>query len=483
MSLAEYERKRDFTKTPEPKAKIGKPNARPIFVVQEHHASRLHYDLRLEAGGVLNSWAVTKEPSADPSVKRLAVRTEDHPLAYATFEGDIPQGEYGAGHMTIWDAGTYDPPRGAADISAGLATGKTEVTLHGKKLGGSFALVRMAGRGRGDNWLLIKKKDAHAKPAAVDASEDATNGARKKRAKSGKSSKVSAAARAVVKGKPQRVEFTHVEKVMYPEAGLTKGDVLKYYLDVADVLIPHLRDRPVTLERLPDGLGGTAPRFWQKNTPAYYPKWIPRVELPSERGKPVQYALVNDAETLAYLVNQGTLTFHTYLSRVQTLDRPDFIAYDLDPGSAKFADVVRIARTLHDILDDQKARSFPKTSGKSGLHILVPWTGAGGYDEARAWAMGNALRVVAELPDVATVERRKDDRGGRVYVDVIQNAQGHHVVPPYVMRAVAGATVSTPLEWKEVTPKLDPKKFTPAVVLSRLKRKGDLMGDLLTAKG
>ena len=277
------------------------------------------------------------------------------------------------------------------------------------------------------------------------------------------------------------VRFTNVDKMMFPEAGLTKGDLLKYYIDVAPTLLPHLKDRPVTLERLPDGIGEGRPRFWQKNTPAYYPKWIPRFEIKRDDGKPVQYALVNDVETLAYLVNQGAITFHTYLSRVQNLKKPDYVVFDFDPGENEFADVVRLARRLHGVLDEQRVTSYPKTSGKSGLHVVVPWDRSGGFDEARGWAMKQAEKLVAEFPKLATVERFKEKRRGRIYVDVIQNAPGHHVVPPYVIRAIPRATVSTPLDWKEVTPKLNPARFTTAEVLKRLKKNADRFGELIPA--
>lgn len=287
------------------------------------------------------------------------------------------------------------------------------------------------------------------------------------------------AGRPAPKRKPAPVVFTHVEKVMFPETGVTKGEVIEYYLKVADKLIPHLRDRPITLERMPDGVGEGKPRFWQKNTPDYYPDWIPRVELPTEDGRPVRYALINDAETLAYLVNQGAITFHPFLSRVQDLDRPDYVLFDLDPGGAKFTDVVTIARAIHDVLDGQKVTNFVKTSGKSGLHILAPWRDKGGFDEARGWAMGIAESVVRELPKLATTERMKDARSGRVYVDVIQNAPRKHAVPPYVLRPTPGATVSTPLDWKEVTEKLDPKKFNLRTVLKRFGDKPDPLKSLI----
>jgi bifunctional non-homologous end joining protein LigD len=279
------------------------------------------------------------------------------------------------------------------------------------------------------------------------------------------------------------VKFTNTDKVMFPEAGITKGELLHFYLQIAPVLLPQLRDRPITVERLPDGVGEGAPRFWQKNTPDYYPAWIPRQNLPTEQGKPVHYALVNDEHTLAYLVNQGTVTFHVWFSRVKDIDRPDFVVFDLDPSGAPFEHVVRIAQTLHKLLDAAKVDSYPKTSGKSGVHILVPWRTTGGYDEARAWAMKIAERAVEALPDIATVKRSKAARGGRVYVDVMQNARGHHAVPAYVVRATPEGTVSTPLEWREVNAKLDPKRFTMDVVLKRVAKKGDLLPDFGAGAG
>src|SRR5438270_98332 len=147
----------------EPVAKVARSAKAPIFVIQKHAATRLHWDFRLEADGVLKSWAVTKEPTLDPAVKRLAVHVEDHPLGYATFHGDIPTGEYGAGHVEIWDRGTYEPK---FDVTEGIRRGKVEVTMHGRKLKGAFALVRMGPPSEKENWLLIKMKDDYAASAA-----------------------------------------------------------------------------------------------------------------------------------------------------------------------------------------------------------------------------------------------------------------------------------------------------------------------------
>jgi bifunctional non-homologous end joining protein LigD len=169
MGLEQYRQKRNFAATPEPGPAAGKSHRQPIFVIQEHHASRLHYDFRLEADGVLKSWAVPKEPTLDPSQKRLAVQVEDHPLGYADFHGTIPEGQYGAGEVSIWDRGTYDnlladKPQ-PQTVAEGIDAGRLEFALHGEKLNGRFALIRMRGKGKGkENWLLIKARDQFALP-------------------------------------------------------------------------------------------------------------------------------------------------------------------------------------------------------------------------------------------------------------------------------------------------------------------------------
>jgi bifunctional non-homologous end joining protein LigD len=463
MALDRYKAKRDFQKTPEPGPQNGKKakgqGKAPIFVVQEHHASRLHYDFRLEADGVLKSWAVPKGPSMDPSEKRLAVQVEDHPLDYATFKGRIPEGQYGAGIVKIWDHGTYDnlmaQKAEPLTMAEAIEAGHVEVELHGRKLHGRFALVRMQAPSKGKvNWLLIKMKDEHA-DAEAESEAKAPKPKAKARKPAGPKRKASA------KAPRAFTEFTHTDKIMFPEAGITKGDVIDFYDRIADRLLPYLHDRPATLERLPDGLSGPdAPHFWQKDLPDSAPDWLPRVALETEKGKVVHYPLVNDKASLLYLVN-----------------RPDFVLFDLDPGQASFANVVAVARHLHDRLEADGHEVVVKTSGKSGLHVLVPWTQEGGYDESRAWARDLAVQAVDELADQATVEIRKAGRGERVYIDVMQNVRGHHAVPPYVLRATPQATVSTPLTWRELKPDLDPAAFTLKTIFRRLARqKHDPLG-------
>ena len=465
MSLSEYERKRDFRRTPEPGAVPGVRHKKLIFVVQEHHASHLHYDFRLEADGVLKSWAVPKGPSLDPADKRLAVRVEDHPLGYAGFSGDIPEGQYGAGHVEIWDEGTYEPEATGRSVSEDIDAGRLEFTLHGRRLMGRFTLVRMrGGKGRKENWLLIKGRDQFAH--AGDAGE---------KPPAEKARPVRVAAPAAAK---KEVTLTHPEKILFPEVGVTKGDVFAYYRRMASRLLPYLRDRPVTLERLPDGLKEGKPHFWQKHTPPSYPDWIPRADLPSEQGKPVAYAVVNDEETLLYLVNQGAL------------DVPPLAVAAGKPGPAGLR-AVRPRPRRGGVRGRGDGRRPPARLAEKGRRQGVrenvrqirtsraDAVGRGGRIRRGAnSARSVAERLVGALPDRATLEIRKAKREGRVYVDVVQNARGHHVVPPYVVRATPGATVSTPLRWNEVTPALDPTRFNVRTMAKRLRR--DPMAGLLS---
>jgi bifunctional non-homologous end joining protein LigD len=228
MALETYQPQRHFDTTPEPRPRLGKAHRRPLFVIQEHHASRLHYDFRLEADGVLKSWAVPKQPSLNPAVKRLAVQVEDHPLEYANFSGEIPAGQYGAGLVHIWDKGTYENllarkphPQSTAE---GLNAGHLEVHLHGHKLKGSFALIRMAKRGPKASWLLIKMQDAEARPDPV-AAESTTTASTPQPVRSRPAVSHARAA----SQPPATLTFTHQDKVMFPEVGITKGEVLRFY--------------------------------------------------------------------------------------------------------------------------------------------------------------------------------------------------------------------------------------------------------------
>lgn len=472
MSLKEYRRKRDFKVTNEPAPSAKKKDGRkPMFVIQEHHATRLHYDFRLEANGALKSWAVTKEPTLDTKIRRLAIEVEDHPLEYAKFHGDIPEGQYGAGHVEIWDSGTYENVMATKDdpltVAESIDAGHVEVELHGKKLKGKFVMIRTGERSGKNQWLLIKMKDEFAVPGSTAIAVDgADSNAKPKQLKTPlKSNAPMVKSRTRV---PDEIRITNVDKVMFPDAGLTKGDIIAYYERIAPLMLPHLKDRPITIERYPDGIAEGSTSFWQKNTPDYYPAWIERVELDGDEGRIVAYTLVSNLATLLYLVNQGAITFHVWTSRVANPARPDYVVFDLDPGERSFADVITVAQALHELLEEHDLDSVVKTSGKSGLHVMVPWRKRKDIDAAREWAMEIASELVAVVPNLATTERSKAKRRGRLYVDVMQNASGKHVVAPYTLRATPAATISMPIEWSEVKRGLTPGKFTVKSVFRRL---------------
>ncbi len=659
--LADYRNRRDFASSPEPSpgAPSHSGDSGPIFVVQRHEASRLHYDLRLETGGALASWAVPKGIPHTPGLRRLAVRTEDHPISYADFEGTIPAGEYGGGAMRIVDRG---PVQFLVDPEAGLHAGKLEFILGGSSVRGEWHLVRL----ESGDWLLLKTRDRYvrgegeplfpfalygerrsplprslrpmvwgeestpfddrgwvflpeldgvrvavfieggvprirgggrdltaafprlteelsrirATDALLDgvliaAGDDLRPDRTRLEARLAGDSEIETqlylldiihfedwrlrerplsdrlrALRAVVpdltlcpridpvqgdgialaehaatagltalwarkldapyragaqkawrriplerstvvgcdlisalsapssRGKKSRVRITRRERVYWPELGLTKGELLDYYAAVAPLLLPHLADRPLHLRRFPDGVTGEG--FYQKAAPDHTPDWVPTATLSTSSGeKAIRHHLCPDLETLLYLVNLGSIDLHPWASRVLTPDSPDHLVIDLDPGSAGYDRTVRVARIVGRLLTGAGIHPHVKTSGSRGLHIYVSLVPGYTYDQAAMFAEMVARLAVRELPEIATVERSPGKRGDRVYVDFGQNRRGQTIVPPYVVRPVAAASVSVPLDWDELDPALPPSAFPFTDVLDRFERLGDLFAPVL----
>ncbi len=820
--LAAYREKRTASRTPEPFG--GRVVAGgSIFVVQKHDARNLHWDLRLELDGVLLSWAVPKGPSPNQADKRLAVQTEDHPLEYAEFEGVIPEGEYGAGAMIVWDKGVWVP---LEDAREGLEKGKLLFELRGHKLLGKWTLVKT--RQAENSWLLIKERDAYMDPekatedypddsifsgltveqfAQADARAEALaerlaeTGAKRRALRAKDVSLMLASsqerpftregwifelkydgyrllaerharepylrsraghdmtdtfpeiARAVrglpyeglvldgevvvndLGGRPsfsrlqkrgrilnrddalrasvelpalyhafdilavegfdlrslpllerkeilrevlptvgpiryadhipvhgeamyeqvermrlegivgkkedapyrggrskswikvrtvriedfvvvgwtdpkgsrggfgslhlgqydgeelvymgsvgsgfrdseldevlqllQRIEvetcacsrgpvpkgkghhwvrpeivaevkykeltdhglvrqasfgqfqtdkrpqqcvvdeptdeapaevepaevveertvpFTNLDKVFWPDEGYTKGDLIEYHRQVSEWLLPYLEDRPLVMTRYPDGIDGKS--FFQKDAPPYAPDWFRRVTLWSEGSeRELSYFVAEDLESLLYVINLGTIPLHIWSSRIETLSQPDWCILDLDPKDAPFTDVVEIANKLHDICDEIGLPAFAKTSGSSGIHVLVPLGRQLTYEQSRTLGQLLARVAVAELPQVATLTRNPDRRDGKVYVDFVQNGHGRLLAAPFTVRPKPGAPVSAPLLWKEVNRRLKIESHTIKSVPRRMKRLGedplravlDLEPDLLGA--
>ena len=768
MPLEEYRRKRDPKSTPEPfDADADGSDGKPIFVVQRHDARRLHYDFRLERNGALASWAVPKGVPLEPGEQRLAVHVEDHPLSYATFEGQIPAGEYGAGSVEIWDHGTYELVEEKQD-------GGLTVRLHGERLEGLWTLVPAKLSGDPKNWLLLKKREASEAPKAaarrraprydpmlatltkevprgdgwlhevkwdgyrvvayveageatlfsrrrnplterfasvaaalpravrtpnavldgevvtlddtgrasfsamqqggaaqllyvfdvleVDgvalldlpfterrerlvelidpesrlvrlseafedgealfaaAKEQRLEGIVSKRADSrydaGKRSrawlKVKATGRQeflvagytsgegrraatfgslvlavrdgdelrwvgnvgtgfgdkeidrllgllrplerntspfaappkmprvrqrdlhwveptlvaevefvewthdghlrapsyvglredkapdeVVREEPQpleeelrygrkRLKLSNLDKPFWPDEGITKGDLLAYYRAVAPALVPHLKHRPFTMKRYPDGWQGDF--FFQKDAPSHMPEWIPRERfLVSARDRQrtkkwIAAPLVNDEPSLLWMVNMGCIDLNTWYSRVDRPERPDWVLFDLDPSpDVGFPETVQVALLVKEILDALGLVGFAKTSGSRGIHVLVPIERRYGYDETREFAEIVAGALARTHRGLVTTEWTKSKRRG-VLVDANQNGEGKTIASVYSVRPRAGAPVSTPLRWEELTPGLDPEAFTMEAVLDRVRREGDLYAGVLTTR-
>ena len=260
------------------------------------------------------------------------------------------------------------------------------------------------------------------------------------------------------------VEVHRPGKVLFPGSGetkeYTKGDLVEYYRAVAPFMLPHLRGRPLMLERHPDGLDG--PRFMQKNTPESYPDWITRVEVPKEGGT-VCHTVCDDSATLLHLADQACLTLHRWLSRVGRLEGPDRMVFDLDPSDEgdDFATVRSAAELLGELLDELRLPSALMTTGSRGLHVVVPVNGHDDFDEVRAFARDVADLLVAGHPDRFTTAARKKDRGDRLYLDIQRNAYAQTAVAPYTVRARPGAPVATPLSWSQLDdPGLDARRWT-----------------------
>lgn len=816
--LSTYRAKRSLDRTPEPGARAAPatPSAGGLFVVHMHAARRLHWDLRLEMDGVLTSWAVPKGPSPNPADKRLAVHVEDHPLEYGDFEGLIPEGNYGAGAVIVWDRGVWVP---LEDAHEGMKKGKLLFELRGYKLRGKWTLVKIK---RGEKeWLLIKERDGYVQQDSALPAESVLSGLTVEELKAGKdraepivkelvrlkaprrtigledaepmlaetrerpfsrpgwlfelkldgyrirAGKENGVARLITRnghdiaatfpeiaraltalpyegvifdgevavpdesGRPsfqrlqnragltraldvrraavetpavlyvfdllafagydlrplplekrkailagvlprvgplkyvehfekdgealyeqvvqlglegivakkadspyragrspnwlkiradrtddfvvvgftrpkgsrsgfgaldlgayqdgklvyagrvgsgftaaqlkavsaaleksvrptaafsgavppdlghtwveptllaevrykeatddgllrqpvfvrfrddkpiteaatravaaagrhapdgdapggdappartgkvsppaKEVKFSNLDKVFWPDEGYTKGDLIEYYRAISPWLLPYLKDRPVVLTRYPDGITGKS--FFQKDAPGFVPDWIRTERIWSEdTQREIDYFVCDDVESLLYIINLGTIPLHVWGSRIETLEQPDWCILDLDPKEAPFAHVVKIARATRALCDDLELPCFIKTSGSTGLHVLLPLGRQCTYEQARTLGGLLARVIAAELPDIATVTRQVGKRGARVYLDYVQNGHGRLLVAPFSVRPLPGAPVSMPLEWSEVTPKLDIKKFTIKTAPVRMRRRKD----------
>ncbi|HWP49195.1 MAG TPA: non-homologous end-joining DNA ligase [Candidatus Limnocylindrales bacterium] len=278
----------------------------------------------------------------------------------------------------------------------------------------------------------------------------------------------------------QAVPVSHLDKPFWPEEGLTKGDMLQYYLDVAPVMLPYFKNRPVTLRVFPDGIHGFS--YYQRDLPEKAPEWFRSIKYRPKTAKHViQLPLVDNTAGLIWLANLGSIEFHLWGSRGPDLAQPDMVILDLDPGEeASFADVLQAALRLRDTLDRMGLKSYPKTSGGRGLHVYLPLASGYSFEAVRSWVKKLARQLATAYPDLITIAHGATHQGRQVTIDYAQNSIGRNTAAPYTLRAHPGAPVSTPLTWKEVEEgRLAPSDFTLKSIPRRLQRVQDLFAPVL----
>jgi len=533
--LAPYHRKRDFTRTPEPSGAPESPGERTgagpaRFVVQLHRARRLHYDVRFEIGGVLASWAVPKGPTLDPSVKRIAVHVEDHPIEYLDFEGVIPAGEYGGGDVIVWDFGTWEP-HGTDDPAAAIAGGELHADVHGHKLRGRLVLVRR-GRDRSgkDQWLLLHKRDEYAVEGwdPADYPQSVLSGRTNEEVKADprrmwRSDLPPAQASVPVNGTAvdgtavdgtavpagpsadqldaldrlgpggawevfgRRLRLTNLDKVLFPSADgqppVTKREFVRYAACIAPVVLPYLAGRALNMHRFPGGADTSG--FWHKQLPGHAPDWISRWDYPDAGpGETSTYLVVSEPATLVWAANFGALEWHAWTSRTDQPHLPSYALIDIDPGPAtSWDDVLALARLHRVALEHLGVAGQPKLTGRRGIQIWIPIARGPSFDDTRDWTKQLSRAVGAAVPELVSWQWNVRDRGGLARLDYTQNVINKTLVAPYSPRAVAGAPVSAPIDWDELDdPALRPDSFTIRDFPSRLAERGDPFATVLTAR-
>jgi bifunctional non-homologous end joining protein LigD len=522
--LATYRAKRDFSVTAE---QAGAATA-GRFVVQRHRARRLHYDFRLEVDGVLASWAVPKGPSLDPKARQLAVHVEDHPIEYFDFEGVIPKGEYGGGDVIVWDWGTWQPASAKyADAAAAIERGELHFDVQGTKLAGRFVLIR---RDKGpeksgkEQWLLLHKNDDHAQPGWDPESHPHS-------VKSGRTNDEVAAtpdalwrsdlpaAEASIRldggridGRPRpawerptddelaalealgaggtwvlqgpELKLTNLNKVLFParegEAPVTKRDFVRYHALVAPHMLLYLFDRPVNLNRFPDGAG--RPGFWHKEVPSHAPEWLTKWHNDeADPGETEWYSVVDSVPALVWMANFGALELNPWTSRLPDVHQPTWALIDVDPGpSVTFDDVLVLARLYRTALEHLGVAGMPKVTGKRGVQIWVPVATGYSFAETRGWVEKVSRAVGRTVPELVSWEWEKNRRHGLARLDYTQNAINKTLVAPFSARPAPGAPVSVPIAWDELDdPDLRPDRWTIGTVLDRVAEAGDPLAPLV----
>ena len=415
-SLKEYNKKRNFNKTKEPYGKKKKSNKLLKFVVQHHIATKDHYDLRLEYNDVYLSFAVPKGPSFNPKDKRLAVKVEDHPISYGNFEGTIPEGEYGAGTVMLWDKGHYIINE--IDINKYI-----KFTLYGKRLKGNWTLIKF----KDNNWLLIKEKDEYVSDIDI-----------KKYNTSVKTNRTMEEIKLGI----DNIKISNEDKIIYPKYKITKKDIIEYYKLVSDRMMPFLNNRLISTVRSPNGIDKE--KFFMKhlNTNSK--------NIGKKKVHGGEYYYIKNINGLLEEVQMNSYEFHIWCSKQNKIKVPDIMVFDLDPDvSSGIKDVRFCALELKKILDELDLKSYLKTSGGKGYHIFVP-INVKSYKLLEKISKSIVDILINKYPSKYTTNIRKEKRKNKILIDYYRNKMGATSVCPYSLRLKEKASISFPISWDDI---------------------------------
>lgn len=274
----------------------------------------------------------------------------------------------------------------------------------------------------------------------------------------------------------KKFKVNNEEKLLFPQQKYNKTDVMEYYAQISEYMLPHLKNRIISMLRYPDGIKGK--NFFQKEVPDYFPDWITREPVKKKQGGTIDQVICNDKATLVYLASQACLTLHIWLSQKENLQRPDKLIFDLDPADKDFSKVKQAAKAIHDFFSEKlKATPYLMTTGSEGLHVVIPIKPELDFDDVLKLSQKIAVHLTEEYPDTMTTKSRKEKRKDKLYLDVMRNAYGQTAVAPYALRALEGAPVATPLEWEELSGLKSAQQYTLGNIFKRMGQKKDPWGN------
>lgn len=453
-NLKKYNAKRDFKKTKEPVGKVKQTKSKKLKYVIQHHAARKdHYDLRLEWRGVYISFAVPKGPSFNPKDKRLAIKVEDHPISYGTFEGTIPKGEYGGGTVMLWDKGYWEPYK---VYKPNFDEGPVKFTLKGERLNGSWTLVHF----KEDNWLLVKEKDDFVSKTSINKFKTSI--------KTGRTMEEIATNKQQVKNiNLKDINITNPDKVIFEKEKITKEDIIKYYSLVAKRMMPFLDNRLISTVRCPNGMNEEI--FFMKHLNSTSDDLGKKI-IKDKNDTNSDYYYIKNAYGLLDEVQMNSYEFHIWGSKQNSIKKPDILVFDLDPDEGLTIKKVRqCVKDLKSILDNLNLKSYLKTSGGKGYHIYIPLK-TSSWKKTEKIAEDIANLMIMNWPDRYTTNMRKNMRKGKIFIDYFRNKMGATSVCPYSLRLKKKAAISCPIYWKELDI-VKPDSITIKNINNRLKKK------------